>query len=161
MSLRPSITVAAISERDGRFLLVEELIERRRVLNQPAGHVEDRETLVEAVVRETLEESAWTFTPTALLGIYLWRNPRDGRSTLRFAFCGDVEHHDSARTLDRGILATHWMAATEMARTTMPMRSPLVLRCVTDYIAGQRLPLSTVAHLDLQSAAVVRPLKAM
>ena len=91
MSATPEVTVAAVVERDGRFLIVEERIGGRLVFNQPAGHVEDRETLVEAVIRETREESAWCFHPEAMVGTYLWRNPNTGRSYLRFAFCGSVD----------------------------------------------------------------------
>src|SRR5215831_13241781 len=109
MSRAPDITVAAIAETDGRFLLVEERINRRLLFNQPAGHVEPGETLLAAVVRETREESAWRFHPQALLGAYLWRNPGTGRFFLRFAFTGWVSDRDAAQRLDRGIVATHWL----------------------------------------------------
>lgn len=156
MSLRPEITVAAIVERHGRFLIVEERIRNRRVFNQPAGHVEDCETLVDAVSRETLEETAWRFRPRALLGTYLWRNPANGVATMRFAFIGDVVDFDSTRALDDGIVGTHWLTRSELIGRASRLRSPLVIRCIDDYLAGQRLPLDSVACLDLEAAATVR-----
>jgi 8-oxo-dGTP pyrophosphatase MutT (NUDIX family) len=159
MLRNPDVTVAAIVERDSRFLVVEERINGRLVLNQPAGHVEDRETLLDAVIRETLEETAWRLTPHALLGIYLWRNARTGRSTLRIAFTGDVDSHDPARELDRGILCTHWLTRGELSAEHLRLRSPLVLRCIDDYLAGQRLPLASVAHLDVHAAATIRAVR--
>src|SRR5580698_4236031 len=106
----PDITVAAVAETDGRFLVVEERINRRLVFNQPAGHVEHGETLLEAVIREVREETAWGFQPQALIGVYLWRNPSSGRSTMRFAFTGSVADHDARQPLDRGIVGTHWLS---------------------------------------------------
>ncbi|MGE0581762.1 MAG: NUDIX hydrolase [Steroidobacteraceae bacterium] len=153
---RPEVTVAAIAERDGRFLIIEERANGRLVLNQPAGHVEDRETLLEAVVREAREESAWCFAPAHLLGLYLWRNARTGRSTLRVAFVGDVSGHDPHAPLDRGIVGTHWMSREELARAPTRLRSPLVLRCIDDHLAGQRLPLESVADLGLDVAGQLR-----
>src|SRR5262245_4672364 len=102
MSWNPDVTVAAVVVRDDRFLVVEERIQGRLVLNQPAGHLEDRETLLDAAVREVREETAWLFEPQALVGTYLWRNPGTGRSFLRFAFCGDVDDHHAQQPLDRG-----------------------------------------------------------
>lgn len=143
---RPEITVAAIVERDRRFLLVEEAIAGRHVLNQPAGHVEHGESLLDAVCRETLEESAWQFTPEALVGMYLWRHPRSGVDMLRFAFCGAVHGHDPGRTLDHPVLATHWLTRAELEQRAASVRTPVVLRCLDDYLAGQRLPLTAVAE---------------
>src|SRR3954469_19182727 len=100
MPHKPEITVAAVTEDDGRFLVVEERINDKLVLNQPAGHVEHGETLLEAVIREAREETAWHFEPRALLGAYLWRNPRNGRHTLRFAFTGTVSDHKPEQPLD-------------------------------------------------------------
>lgn len=159
MGLRPAVTVAAVVERDGRFLLVEESIRGQRVLNQPAGHVEDRETLLEAVIRETREESAWRFAPVHVLGIYLWRNARTGKSTLRIAFSGEVADHDPRAPLDRGILGTHWLTRAELEAAHTRLRSPLVLRCIEDYLAGQRLPLASIAHLDMQAAVHIRAVR--
>ena len=148
----PEITVAAVAEEGGRFLVVEERISSRLVFNQPAGHVERGETLVEAVIRETLEETAWRFTPESLLGVYLWRNPRNGRSTMRFAFTGTVRDHNAAQPLDRGIIRTHWLTRAEMIERERRLRSPLVLRCVDDYLGGRRLPIESVNTLDLETA---------
>jgi 8-oxo-dGTP pyrophosphatase MutT (NUDIX family) len=152
MARTPDITVAAVTETDGRFLVVEERINRRLVFNQPAGHVEQRETLLDAVIREVREETAWGFEPQQLLGVYLWRNPSSGRSTMRFAFTGRVMDHDAQQPLDRGIVRTHWLSRADLMQREPQLRSPLVLRCVEDYLGGTRMPLDPVAKLDLQSA---------
>jgi len=144
MVWKPDVTVAAVIERSGRFLLVEERIRRRLVLNQPAGHVEDGETLLAAVIRETLEETAWQFTPEALLGIYQWRSAR-GHTTLRVAFIGSVHGYDAERSLDPPIVTTHWLGHEEIAQRAARLRTPLVLRCIGDYLDGQRLPLAALA----------------
>lgn len=151
----PEITVAAVIETDGRFLVVEECIDRRLVINQPAGHVEPGETLLDAVVREVREETAWLFTASELVGIYLWRHPGTGRTTKRFAFSGSVSDHRDAQQLDEGIIGTHWLTLAELVRREAQLRSPLVLRCVADYLAGRQQPLATAAALDLGSALAV------
>jgi 8-oxo-dGTP pyrophosphatase MutT (NUDIX family) len=156
MPVKPDVTVAAVAQIDSRFLFVEESINRRLVLNQPAGHVESGETLLEAIIREVREETAWRFEPESLLGVYLWRNPASNRSTLRFAFTGSVKDHDPRQPLDKGIVRTHWLSPAELKEREARLRSPLVLRCVDDYLDGRRLPLDTVAHLDLGTAAGVR-----
>jgi 8-oxo-dGTP pyrophosphatase MutT (NUDIX family) len=155
MARSPDITVAAVTETDGRFLVVEERINRRLVFNQPAGHVEQGETLLAAVVREVREETAWGFRPQALIGVYLWRNPSSGRSTMRFAFTGTVMDHDAAQPLDRGIVCTHWLSRADLVEREPRLRSPLVLRCIEDYLGGARQPLDAVAKLDLHSAPSV------
>jgi 8-oxo-dGTP pyrophosphatase MutT (NUDIX family) len=152
MPRTPDVTVAAIAERDGRFLVVEERIAHRLVFNQPAGHVERHETLLQAVVREAREETAWRFSPQALLGAYLWRKAASSHVTLRFAFIGEVSDHDESLRLDRGIVRTHWLTRSELAEREPRLRSPLVLRCVDDYLGGRRLPLEPVASLDLHAA---------
>ncbi len=114
MSLRPDLTVAAIVEQEGKFLLVEERIGQKLVFNQPAGHVERGEQLVTAVIRETLEETAWTFHPEHLVGVYFWDQPEKQRSFMRFAFCGSVSTHDSHRRLDRGIERTVWLTEQQI-----------------------------------------------
>jgi 8-oxo-dGTP pyrophosphatase MutT (NUDIX family) len=144
MNWTPDITVAAIVERAGRFLLVEEVISGRHVFNQPAGHVEQGEHLVTAVIRETLEETAWHFEPQWLLGIYPWRAADSARSTLRFAFAGSVQGHDPGRALDAPVVAAHWLAREELLTTALALRTPLVLRCIDDYLCGQRLPLTAI-----------------
>jgi 8-oxo-dGTP pyrophosphatase MutT (NUDIX family) len=157
MVWKPDVTVAAVIERSGRFLLVEERIRGRLVLNQPAGHLEDGESLLEAVVRETLEETAWGFTPESLLGIYQWRSPR-GHSTLRIAFTGSVQGHDAARPLDPPVVTTHWFAREEILQRATQLRTPLVLRCIDDWLAGRRLPLDALtAELSDPGLSVKAP----
>jgi 8-oxo-dGTP pyrophosphatase MutT (NUDIX family) len=154
MTWRPDLTVAAIVQRDdGRFLVVEERIGTALVFNQPAGHVEDGETIPEAVIRETLEETAWQFVPQHLVGLYLWRNPLNNRSILRVAFCGQVRTHDPARKLDRGILAAHWMSREALAAQPSRLRSPLVMQCIEDYLAGRRFDLAALNHMAVQPVA--------
>ncbi|MDB6013513.1 MAG: hypothetical protein JWL65_5763 [Gammaproteobacteria bacterium] len=155
MPRTPDITVAAVTETDGRFLVVEERINRRLVFNQPAGHVERGETLLAAVVREVREETAWGFNPQALVGVYLWRNPSSGRSTMRFAFTGTVADHHAQQPLDRGIVCTHWLSREDLVEREQRLRSPLVLKCIEDYLGGTRRPLETVGDLDLQTATSV------
>lgn len=154
MPLRPEVTVAAVAEDNGRFLLVEEHIEGRLVLNQPAGHVELGESVLQAVSREALEETAWHFTPRALLGIYLWQPESRGTATLRFAFAGTVHGHDPARPLDRGIVRTHWLSRAELDARASRLRTPLVLRCVDDFLAGKRYPLELVATVAPHALAI-------
>jgi 8-oxo-dGTP pyrophosphatase MutT (NUDIX family) len=147
MSWRPDITVAAVVERDHRFLIVEEHIDGHRVYNQPAGHVEPGESPLNAVIRETLEETAWQLTPTCLIGAYAWRKPGTTNDTLRIAFAGSVDKHDAARPLDHPVIATHWLTRSELLARASELRTALVLRCVDDYLAGQRLPLAAITDL--------------
>ena len=156
MSARtPEITVAAIAEADGRFLVVEERINQRLVFNQPAGHVENGESLLTAVVREAREETAWRFEPESLIGVYLWRSPDSGVTTMRFAFSGSVDDHQAAQPLDYGIVGTHWLSRTDLLEREQQLRSPLVMRCIEDYLDGKRQPLVSVAHLDLLTAHAI------
>lgn len=154
MVWKPDVTVAAIAEREGRFLLVEERSAGRIVLNQPAGHLEDGETLLQAVTRETLEESAWEFTPRAVVGVYLWRPVHLSKTFLRVAFTGELGTHDPLRPLDRGVLRTRWLSRDEIAAPAARLRGPLVLRCVDDYIAGARYPLTLLNHLISSPASL-------
>jgi 8-oxo-dGTP pyrophosphatase MutT (NUDIX family) len=151
---KPDVTVAAVVESDGRFLLVEERVAGRLVLNQPAGHVEHGETLLAAVVREAREETAWCFEPQWLLGLYQWHNPRSGRAFLRFAFVGTVRDHDPRQKLDPDILATHWLSADELRQRHSRLRTPLVMRCIEDHLAGERAELAAVGMLDRDGALV-------
>jgi 8-oxo-dGTP pyrophosphatase MutT (NUDIX family) len=148
MTWRPDLTVAAIVARDERFLIVEERIQGRLVLNQPAGHVEDGESILAAVVRETLEETAWEFVPRHMLGLYLWRNPASGASILRVAIAGEVTSRESRRSLDAGIVAAHWMTRAALLAQPGRLRSPLVMRCIDDYLAGHRHSLDALQHLS-------------
>ena len=141
---KPNVTVAAIIQRDGRFLLVEEHTERGRLYNQPAGHLDPGESLILAVERETLEETAYTFEPTGLLGIYQYHSGADDVTYIRFAFMGDITAHEAGRALDQGIIRAVWLTAEEIRRETARHRSPLVMRCIDDYLAGQRFPLEVL-----------------
>lgn len=142
----PHVTVAAVIERAGQFLLVEEDAGEGIQLNQPAGHWEQGETLLQAVCRETLEESAWHFEPTHLVGIYTWHHLLLKRTYLRFAFCGELLSHEPQRVLDEGILGVRWLSPSAIADSTARHRSPLVWECVRDYLAGQRYPLSVLLN---------------
>jgi 8-oxo-dGTP pyrophosphatase MutT (NUDIX family) len=141
----PTVTVAAVIERDGRFLLVEELHEGRRVLNQPAGHLDPGESLLAACAREVLEETAHRFAPTALVGIYRWYYAPADVTFLRFAFAGRVESVEAGRALDAEIVALHWLSREELAARSAEHRSPLVQRCVEDHRAGRHFPLEILS----------------
>jgi 8-oxo-dGTP pyrophosphatase MutT (NUDIX family) len=143
---KPNVTVAAVVEREGRFLLVEEETGRGRLFNQPAGHLDPGESLLQAVAREALEETAYAFTPTALLGVYQYQSLADGVTYLRFAFTGDIAGHDAARALDTGIIRAAWLTPAEIRREAARHRSPLVMRCIEDYLAGRRYPLAAIYH---------------
>ncbi len=143
---RPSVTVAAVIEHDGRFLFVEEEANGRRVLNQPAGHLDPGESLTAAVAREVLEETAHRFVPTALLGIYRWRYDKEEDVTfLRFAFRGRVDGVEEGRRLDKEILALAWLTPAELAARRAEHRSPLVQQCVDDFLAGRSFPLDVLS----------------
>ncbi|MDR1996420.1 NUDIX hydrolase [Azonexus sp.] len=148
MIWKPNVTVAAVIERDGKFLLVEEGIEGGLLLNQPAGHLEAGEALVDAVVRETLEESAWRFQPTHLVGIYHWKHPDKDVTFLRFAFTGELLSFEAGRPLDAGIVAARWLTLAEVRASRERHRSPLVLRGIEDLIAGKRYPLDLLVHCE-------------
>ena len=128
----PQVTVAAIIERDGRYLMVEEQVGGRHVFNQPAGHLEAGESLLDAVRREVLEETAHRFEPRGLVGVYRWAPPETEGTFLRFCFTGEVGARDEQRTLDPDILATHWLDPEAIASLAGALRSPLVLRCLRD-----------------------------
>jgi len=147
MSFRPEITVAALVQQQDRFLMVEERASGGVVFNQPAGHLEDGESLAEAVIRETLEETAWTVEPLAVTGVYLWQNPANGKTFLRVAFAVRCLQHDSKRELDEGILRTMWMSRDDLLADHARLRSPMVLSCIDDYLAGRRYPLDVLRAL--------------
>lgn len=146
MLWKPNVTVAAVAERDGRFLLVEEHTEYGIRYNQPAGHLDHGESLLEAVVRETLEETGYSFAPTCLVGIYLYSAQTGDLTYLRFAFAGEVRGHDPQRPLDKEIIAAHWLSLDEMRERQEQHRSPMVLRCTEDWLAGRRYPLALLTH---------------
>ena len=142
------MTVAAVAEHGGRFLLVEEQIDGKALLNQPAGHLEEGENLLAAVIRETLEETAWHFQPTALVGLYRWQQPDKGSTFLRATFSGRCTRHDPERRLDADIRRVHWLSPQEIRQQSASLRSPMVLRSVEDYLAGHAYPLALINDVD-------------
>ena len=144
---KPNTTVAAIIEQNGKFLLVEEVTDRGNRFNQPAGHLEDGESLIQAVIRETMEEAAYEFKPDALLGVYQWKHLHNDTTYLRFAFIGKVGVHYPVQELDAGIVQAVWMDIDEIRDKAGLMRSPQVLTCVEDYIACKRFPLDVITNL--------------
>ncbi len=147
----PRVTVAAVIERDGRFLMIEEETKLGLKLNQPAGHLEPGETPAQGCAREVLEEAAHDFTPTAFLGVYIARSRKNStgedQTYMRLAFTGELGAHHTGRALDEGIVRTLWMTADEVRASVARHRSPLVLKCVEDWLAGVRYPLAAV-HAD-------------
>jgi 8-oxo-dGTP pyrophosphatase MutT (NUDIX family) len=148
---KPNVTVAAVIERDGRFLLVEEDTSDGLRLNNPAGHLDPSESPVQACVREVLEETAFDFTPTALVGVYMNRfvRTRTGADItyMRFTFTGTLGAHHAWRTLDDGIVRAVWMTLDEIKANAARLRSPLVVKSIEDYVVGQRFPLDLI-HTD-------------
>ncbi len=147
MTQKIDVTVAAVIEADDRFLVVEEKAGGKIVYNQPAGHLEPGESLIAAVIRETYEETGFSFEPDSVLGLYLWHCDEADTSFLRIAFCGDAVPPTADPTLDEGILATHWLTRSQLIAREARLRSPLVLRCLDDYRAGIRHPISMVSEL--------------
>jgi 8-oxo-dGTP pyrophosphatase MutT (NUDIX family) len=150
---QPDVTVATIVVADGRLLCVEEHVNGQLVLNQPAGHLEPDESLLEAALRETQEETGWEVRLTAFIGAYQWKAPiaadgSGGRHYLRFAFAAEPVRHDPDRVLDEGIVRAVWMTPAELLEAKERHRSPLVWQVVADHLAGQRSPLSLLQHLD-------------
>ena len=143
---KPNVTVAAVIERDGRFLMVEEETAAGLRFNQPAGHLENGESLVAAAVRETLEETAHRFAPEYLVGMYQWPLPQSDVTYLRFAFGGAVAGEVDGLKLDDGIVRAVWLTVAELRESTVRHRSPLVLQCVEDWIDGRRFPLDLIRH---------------
>ncbi len=144
-------TVAAVIEARGRFLMVEEHTESGLVaFNQPAGHLDPNESLLDAVIRETREETGWKFLPAGVVGIYQWRVPPDGKTYLRFCFHGTCEDHHPDVPLDEGIIRAMWMTREELALQQPRLRSPMVLRCIDDYLSGVSHPLSILHSLGYE-----------
>ena len=144
---QPDVTVATIVVNDGRLLMVEEHAGGRLVLNQPAGHLEPDESLVEAALRETLEETGWDVRLTAFVGAYQWKAPETGRHYLRFAFAAEPVTHHPDRALDEGITRALWLTPGELQSEAARHRSPLVWRSASDFLAGRRQPLELLQHL--------------
>ena len=146
MIWKPHVTVAAIIERDGKFLLVEEETDEGIRFNQPAGHLECEEALTDAVIREALEETGYAFVPRFLVGVYNWQHPDKDITYLRFAFGGEITGHDPERELDTGIIGARWLTLDEIRANAGQHRSPLILRCIEDWQAGKRYPLDLITH---------------
>jgi 8-oxo-dGTP pyrophosphatase MutT (NUDIX family) len=142
---RPSVTVAAVVERGGRFLFVEERIDGRLVLNQPAGHLDPGESLLEACRREVMEETAYPFEPRALVGVYRWHYAARDVTFLRFCFAGKVSAPEAGRKLDKEIVRAVWLTPAELVAREADHRSPLVSQCVADHLAGRRFPLELLS----------------
>ena len=147
MIWKPNVVVAAIVERDGKFLLVEEEADGEIVLNQPAGHLDEGESLIDAVIRETLEETAWHIEPTALLGVYRWPHPAKPVTYLRFAFIARALREENGRALDHGCLRALWLTPEEIRANRARLRSPQVERCLDDYLAGTCYPLDLLGEV--------------
>lgn len=147
MIWKPHATVAAVVERNGRYLLVEEFKGGRKVLNQPAGHLENGESLVSAVIREAREETAWEIEPYAVVGLYRWIHPASGETFLRLCFAAQALRHHAGQPLDAGIDGTDWLSREEILDRRERLRSPLVLRAVEDYEDGTRYPLELLREV--------------
>jgi phosphatase NudJ len=145
---KPNVTVAAVIERDGKFMLVEEETSNGLMLNNPAGHLDLGESPVNACIREVLEETTYAFAPTSLIGVYMsrTRRVRTGHDTtyLRLTFCGELGDVQPGAELDTGIVRTLWMTADEIRASVPRHRTPLLLRCIEDYLTGRRLPLDSI-----------------
>lgn len=146
MIWKPRTTVAAVVEHNQQFLLVEEEINGKMTLNQPAGHLEPDESLIEAVIRETQEETAWQFEPEALVGIYRWKHPVKDDTYIRYCFCGQVTQHDPEQELDGDIHRALWLTLEQIEARQADHRSPLVLQCFRDYLDGHRYPLDLLRN---------------
>lgn len=144
----PEITVAAVIERDNKFLLVEEESDGRIVLNQPAGHLDPGESLATAAQRETLEETGWNFTPTKIIGIYFYQSKQSGTTYMRTCFSGTLGTH-TEQPLDKGIIRTVWLTREEIITQENKLRSPMVLKCIDDYLAKKSYPLELITDLRL------------
>lgn len=150
MSWAPHVVLASVVQRDGKFLLVEERVNGKLVLNQPAGHWEAGETLIEGARREALEETGWDIEPSDVLGIYHYQPPELEYAFLRIAFIANALKYHAQRPLDPGIERAVWLTREEIVAERARHRSPMLLRCVDDYLAGKRFPMSILAHLPTQ-----------
>jgi len=151
---KPHVTVATIAERNGKYLLVEELNSLgEKVVNQPAGHLDEGESLIEACIRETMEETGWAFEPQALVGIYRWVSPRDGETFLRYSFCGQLGEQVSPEPLDSTILRARWLSREQLESSSIQLRSVLVTHCIDDYLSGARYPLTLLSDVPEPSVA--------
>ncbi len=148
------LTVAALVEKNHRFLVVEEIVHGRKVINQPAGHVEHGESLVDAVIRETFEETAWRFEPEAITGIYLCPHSSAGKQYLRVTFCGHCTRHQPDQPLDDGIIRAFWLTKDQLIARQARLRSTVVLRSIDDYLANIRYPQDLIQELSIEKLAL-------
>jgi ADP-ribose pyrophosphatase YjhB (NUDIX family) len=150
---RPHVTVACVVADGERYLMVEEEVSGRLVYNQPAGHLEDGESLVAAAAREALEETGWTVALQHLIGVQQWRSTEHGEAVVRFSFAAKAIDHDPGRPLDTGIRRALWLSRAEIAALGDRLRSPLVLLSIDAWLAGQRLPLASLSYLPGSASA--------
>ncbi len=148
MTWKPHVTVAAVIEEHGKFLLVEELVDGKKVLNQPAGHLEPNESFHSAVIRETEEETATIFSPEYLVGLYRWILTEKNRTYIRLSFAGKILKTLENQPLDTDIIRTRWLTYEEIIQQKEQLRSPLVLKCIDDYRQEKRFPLELLKDLD-------------
>jgi 8-oxo-dGTP pyrophosphatase MutT (NUDIX family) len=151
---RPHVTVACVIADGDRYLMVEEEVKGQLAYNQPAGHLDDGESLLDAAVRETLEETGWTVALEHLIGIHQWRSTEHGDAVIRFSFAARALRHDAARPLDTGIQRALWLTRSEIAALGDRLRSPLVLMSIDAWLAGRRLPLNALGYLPDHDAAL-------
>ena len=144
---RPHVTVACVVARGERYLMVEEEVAGRLVYNQPAGHLDDHESLAQAALRETLEETGWTVELQHLIGVHQWRSTEHGDAVIRFSFAARAISHDPDRPLDSDIRRALWLTREEIAALGERLRSPMILQSIDLWLGGQRLPLDTLGHL--------------
>ena len=148
MIWKPNVTVAAVINKNDKYLLVEEQTKSGVLFNQPAGHLEPNESIIQGAIRETLEETGYIFTPQWLLGIYRWHSPANDITYLRFAFLGTAICHDHNQKLDEGIVRAEWFNTNEIYALVHRHRSPLVIKCIEDHLAGKRYPLELLTHYN-------------
>ncbi len=150
----PHVTVATVVPRDGCYLLVEEIVHGRTVLNQPAGHLEPSESLQAAAIRETREETGWDVELECLIGVQQWTSSASGSQFVRFTFAARPVHHDPSRPLDKGILRALWLDRDGIIAASDRLRSPLILHSIDDWLGGRRLPLDSVRQLPVGTHSI-------
>jgi ADP-ribose pyrophosphatase YjhB (NUDIX family) len=148
MRWKANVTVAAVIEKDNQFLMIEEESDGEIVINQPAGHLEKDETIIAAVKREVLEETAWEFVPANIIGVYLYPSENNDLTYLRICFSGQCINHKPEQKLDDGIIQAMWLTREELETRLGHLRSPLVMHCINDYLAGKKYPLELLQHYE-------------
>lgn len=148
MRWKANVTVAAVIEKDKRFLMIEEESDGQIVINQPAGHLEKDESIIAAIKREVQEETAWEFEPSFIIGIYLYPSSNNNITYLRICFAGQCVNHNAAQKLDEGIIQAKWLSKEELGAQSEKLRSPLVMRCIDDYLSGEQYSLELLHHYE-------------